>query len=222
MAPGSRVLISAEILILVGAGTVAIVFSGEEGLGPPGIKQWLVPSFFLYAPIIASLVSDKDFSAIGLSRPEWRKAGADLLIFSFIILPIFLVSWWALARYGQGMSFRFRSPEGLAGLILWQLLGVALPEEVFFRGWLQGRINQLLSKSWRIPGAMIGPGLFIAAALFAGGHFLAKPQPIRLLVFFPGLLFGYFRERQGSVWGPILAHAAGNISFLALQSWAVH
>jgi membrane protease YdiL (CAAX protease family) len=97
---------------------------------------------------------------------------------------------------------------------------VALPEEVFFRGWLQGRLNGLMGRSWKFPGSMIGPGLFIAAAVFALAHYFTRPDPARLLVFFPGLLFGYLRERSGSVAAPVVVHALANTSFLILQSWA--
>lgn len=221
MADGSRLRICAQIALIVGAGILALFAVKWQGF-PSGIKHWLVPAFFLYAPIIASLATDKDFNAIGLSLPDWKKAALDLLAYLFLILPAFLVSWWVFARYWQGMKFNVGFPPDVAGLILWHTLGVALPEEMFFRGWLQKRLDQVMGKSWKIPGALIGPGVFIAAAAFAGGHFINAAHPFKFIVFFPGLLFGYYRERGGSILVPIIAHAAGNITFITLQSWAVH
>jgi membrane protease YdiL (CAAX protease family) len=175
----------------------------------------------LYAPIIAALLTDREFKSTGLGAPDWKKAAADLLLFSGLILPIFLFGWWALFHYGFGKRFVASLPDELTALVLWQLVGIALPEEVFFRGFLQDRLNRILGRSWRIPGARVGPGLFLSAAVFALAHYVVSPQPVRLLVFFPGLLFGYFRERSGSVFVPVLAHALANVTFLTLQFWAV-
>src|SRR3972149_2036201 len=183
------------------------------------IQPWLVPVVFLYAPIIAAWISDQDFAAIGLGRPDWRKAMLDLTVFAALILPLFLVSWWALFRYGFGAGFHPRLPEGPVTLCVWQLLGVALPEEVLFRGFLQGRLHDIFGRTWKFPGALIGPGLFLTAFIFALSHYLTEPAPLRLLVFFPGLLFGWLRERSDSVAAPVIAHALANVAFLTLQSW---
>jgi membrane protease YdiL (CAAX protease family) len=170
--------------------------------------------------LLAVLIRDRDFQVIGAQKPDRAQAMADLAGFLVLILPVFLLAWWALFRFGFKARFQFHFPLNPAGLVMWQFLGVALPEEVFFRGWLQGRLNQLLGRAWPIPGAMIGPGLLISALAFALAHLLVKPDPVRLLVFFPALLFGYFREREGSVLVPVIAHALGNISLLVLQAGA--
>jgi hypothetical protein len=184
-----------------------------------GFKFWLVPVVFLYAPLVAAWASDKDFAAIGLGRPDPGKALADVILFILVILPVFLVSWWALFRFGFGAAFRPQPLKSPFGLVAWQLLGVALPEEVFFRGYVQGRLNILLGRNWRFPGTRVGPGLFITSVIFALSHYLTQPAPVRLLVLFPGLLFGYMRERSGSVAAPVIVHAAANCAFLTLQSW---
>ncbi|HUT53210.1 MAG TPA: JDVT-CTERM system glutamic-type intramembrane protease [bacterium] len=210
-----------ELLIVAGAGAFALLMLRHPASGRfAAIQFWIVPLVFLYAPVLAAWAGDKDFAAVGLALPEWSKAALDLGLFAAVVLPVFLVSWWALFHYGFGTSFHPRAPEGPATLVLWQLLGVSLPEEVFFRGYLQGRLNRLLGRSWKFPGSLIGPGLFITAAAFALAHYLTRPDPARLLVFFPGLLFGYLRERSGSVAAPVAAHALANAAFLTLQSWA--
>jgi hypothetical protein len=205
------------------SGTAVLALLGQRVQWPvalAGLREWLVPAVFLYAPLLAVLIRDRDFRAIGVEGPDRAKAMLDFFSFLLLILPLFLLAWWAIFRFGFKTQFQFRFPSKLAGLVAWQFLGVALPEEVFFRGWLQGRLNQRLGRAWPIPGAMIGPGLFLSALVFALAHLLVKPEPIRLLVFFPALLFGYFREREGSVLVPILAHALGNICFLLLQAGA--
>ncbi len=143
-----------------------------------------------------------------------------MAVFFLAVLPAFLIGWYVLFRFVLGHEFAAKAPENFWGLATWHLLGVALPEEVFFRGWLQERLSGLLPKRWTLFGAEFGPGLFIASALFALGHLISRSNPIHLLVFFPGLLFGLFRERSGSILVPALAHGGGNFFFLILQSWA--
>lgn len=207
-----------EVLIVCGVAALALVLVAHPSwVRLPGSAGTWVAAVFLYTPLIAVLISRQGFSPLGLCRPSVSKLGLDLVLFSAIILPLFLVSWWALFKYGFKVTYHFRWPADKWSFVLWHFLGVALSEEVFFRGWLQGRLNQLLGRTWKVAGATIGPALFLSALAFALFHYLVIPTPSRLLVFFPALLFGYFREREGSVLGPILAHGLANIFFLALQ-----
>jgi len=91
------------------------------------------------------------------------------------------------------------------------LLGVALPEEVFYRGFVQRRLSEAFRRRWRLLGAAIGPEVIAASGLFALSHLVLIPAPFRLAVFFPGLLFGWLRERTDSTAGPILLHALSNV-----------
>ena len=210
-----------EIAVVAGLGMVSLLTLRLGGSRLPAAAEvWLIPAVFLYAPIIAGLVG-RDFSGLGLERPRWAKAITDLAIFAFVVLPIFLAGWYVLMRYVMAARFAWAAPQGLGALAAWQLLGVALPEEVFFRGFLQGRFNQVWPGRVRLLGAEIGPGLFLAAALFALAHYLVIPRPHQLLVFFPGLLFGLLRERSGSVFAPILVHALSNIVFLMAQEMMI-
>jgi membrane protease YdiL (CAAX protease family) len=100
--------------------------------------------------------------------------------------------------------------------VLGQLLVIALPEEAFYRGYLQSAFDDVWRPRWRVLGAWVGPGLVLTSALFALGHVLTKVDPNRLAVFFPALLFGWLRARSGGVGAPIALHALCNIfaSFL--------
>lgn len=103
--------------------------------------------------------------------------------------------------------------------LLWvQLLAVALPEELFFRGLVQGRLLQRWPKRWRVLGSGFGLPEVIAAALFALVHLVTIPAPHRLLVFFPGLLFGWVRTRSNSVVSAAVLHALCNAALAGLQA----
>lgn len=86
-----------------------------------------------------------------------------------------------------------------------QLLLIALPEEVFFRGFLQARLDQhaRLGRRWRLPlGLHLSPAIVATSAIFAVVHFVVGFAPARLAVFFPSLLFGWLRDRTGGIVAP--------------------
>ncbi|MGE5283452.1 MAG: type II CAAX prenyl endopeptidase Rce1 family protein [Actinomycetota bacterium] len=87
-----------------------------------------------------------------------------------------------------------------AAMAAHQLLLVALPEEVFFRGYLYDAFEE----AGREP-------VLPVALLFAVGHFGIFPSPFRLLTFFPGLLLGWGRKGSGNVYVPMALHFLYNL-----------
>lgn len=221
MAAGSRARTLIEIFFISALAVIALTLSRPGVLAQLGaVKGWLTPAFLLYTPVIAFWVRREDFRKLGLAAPRWRAAGLELAVYAFIVLPGFLFSWWVAARLYLHLYFSYRLPVDFGDRVIWQFLGVALPEELFFRGWLQTRLNQLFGRPWKLFGAHLGPGLFIAALAFASAHLIIHHHPLHLIVFFPGLLFGLFRERSDSIFSPVLAHGLGNASFLLVQNFA--
>lgn len=104
-------------------------------------------------------------------------------------------------------------------MILLQVLVVALPEEYFYRGYLQ----TTLARSWparlKIGPFHIGPAIIVTSLLFGLGHFIIDLRPARLAVFFPSLLFGWLRDRSGTIVSAVVYHAACN---LLVQAAAQH
>jgi uncharacterized protein len=92
-----------------------------------------------------------------------------------------------------------------------QLLIVALPEEAFYRGYVQTRLDDAWAPSLRLFGARVGPSVVVTSAIFAAGHFATIHDPARLAVFFPSLLFGWLRARTGGVGASIGFHALCNL-----------
>lgn len=122
-----------------------------------------------------------------------------------------------LSPYFGAPVFALRLPESLALTAALQLLVVALPEELFYRGWLQTAWARLApGRGVTVLGARLGAGFFTTQALFAAGH-LVSGQPWRLATFFPGLLFGWLRARTGSVVAPVVVHALSNLLILTLE-----
>ena len=115
-----------------------------------------------------------------------RELGVALAV-AAVVFPLYAIGyrWWTGPE-----SFSLGLPPELASLVLAQLVVVALPEEAFFRGYLQTSLGDAETRRARILGVELAPGAWVLqAALFAIIHFAVEPNPARLAVFFPGLLF---------------------------------
>ena len=94
------------------------------------------------------------------------------------------------------LARRSTSPTKCCG----QLLVIALPEEAFYRGYLQSRLDDVWAPRWHVLGARVGPGAPRRRRhLRARPHRATVPLPTRLAVFFPALLFGWLRARTGGI-----------------------
>jgi len=113
-----------------------------------------------------------------------------------------------------------RSYWWIFNLIIFQFLLVALPEEVFYRGYLQSRLDQVFTKETKVFGVSVSiMSLVVTSALFAIGHYITVPSVHRLAVFFPSLLFGWMRRASGGILAPLIFHALCNlfVEFAALH-----
>lgn len=113
--------------------------------------------------------------------------------------------------YGTSRGFE----PGVGGLemldqLAAQLAVVALPEEAFYRGYLQTALDKIWRPRVSILGAKVGLGLVITSAIFAVGHLLTEPYLGRLAVFFPSLVFGWLRAKTGGIGAGVAFHAACN------------
>ncbi len=100
----------------------------------------------------------------------------------------------------------------LLWLLLTQLVAVALPEEVFFRGYVLTRLRTLWPPATKLLGVPYGAAHIVTAILFALVHLATIPAPHRLLVFFPALLFAWLAQRGGSVIPAVVHHALANVA----------
>ncbi|MDI1449266.1 myxosortase MrtC [Polyangium sp. 6x1] len=138
-----------------------------------------------------------------------------VLLLAAIIFPPF---WFGFKLFWRvKMPFVFRGFESPWNEISGHFLAVALPEEAFFRGYLQTQLDAAWAPRWRVFGADLGPGVVVSSAIFAIGHFLTVPSPDRLAVFFPSLVFGWLRARTGGVGAGVVFHALCNIFSATLQ-----
>ena len=199
------------------------------------IMHGLIACTFILGPRVAARLSRRAFDerAAGVTifpvLPGLRVLGLALLVtWPAFVIGFFLyygticsgqgpLRAWAevmapfCSRWHGIAGLHLRLPDGFWVLLLSQILVVAVPEEIFFRGYLMSRFEARWPSQLRLWGAAVGWPLFLSSLLFATGHFLVDLAPARLAVFFPALVFGWMRNRSGSVAPGAVFHALCNV-----------
>jgi membrane protease YdiL (CAAX protease family) len=193
-----------------------------------GLPDWVlsaVPLLFIYGPVALCHLRKADSWAYRLSIPAFRDGatwGAAAALagkaVALLGLPFFVgYHLYHSLIFGRGPGAGF--PEELATLVLYQIFFVAIPEEFFYRGYFQTRLNEAFDRRWLIFGVAMGPGALLANLFFAFGHSVVQFQWWHFATFFPGLLFAWMRERTGGVTAGALFHAACNVGVISLDAW---
>jgi len=127
-------------------------------------------------------------------------AGLIVLVVIYLFFPIHS----DVIRTGQwGLLF---------SLILWQPFG----EELLFRGIIQGQLSQLPwgQRSW----FKISTANLLTSLAFVMLHLFYHPTLWAIAIFFPSLVFGYFRERHQSLYPAFALHSLYNLGYLVTAS----
>lgn len=189
-----RGLVEAAALLLVTLGTaLALRFPGA----------WLL------IPLIWLTVVRRDLEEYGLHWRNLQGVGFHLALWGAIFVP-YLFLHWAYGCWWLGLRFALTLPDAFGSLLLEQIFGVGLPEEFFFRAYLQTQFDHYFGYRWRLLGARIGWGLPSSAGIFAFCH-IFHGGPARLVTFFPGLLYGWLWAYTGNVFVPAFYHGVSNI-----------
>lgn len=143
-----------------------------------------------------------------LVRDTLRALGWALALAAIVFPPFWLgwLAWWKPESGFAAAGFAIVAKEA-AG----QLLAVALPEEAFYRVYLQTALDDAWPRRLKVLGAEVGPAILVTSALFALGHLATIYHPNRLGVFFPSLLFGWLRARTGGIGAGVVFHALCNL-----------
>jgi membrane protease YdiL (CAAX protease family) len=181
--------------------------------------------------------SDETLDDYGFHAAPLRRGLVTAGVAMVGIFPVFVVGYIAFYEIAcnsnllahlvpKGMCGRYggldaiHAPKLTLGLLEFcaiQLVVVALPEELFFRGFLLGLLEQRFPPARRVLGGGIGLALILSAAAFALIHLPKDGDPRALATFFPGLLFGWMRSATGSILASTLTHAGSNILIRFLE-----
>jgi membrane protease YdiL (CAAX protease family) len=137
----------------------------------------------------------------------WREGAGAIslaLLLAVLILPV------ALALVLD------RRPLVALAAVGWLFVCAGFGEEIFFRGYVQSRINQAFGRPLRILGVDCGVGLIVSSLLFGLIHVLNGVDYFAdrfeydwwfgVMNFFAGLFFGLLRDKTGSIVAGGVAH----------------
>jgi len=213
----TKAWLEVSVLFLLVIGVCRILFSLRS---IPFVSQTLplwAAGLFLYVPVALLFARRRKPETWGLTLHGWFPALATALVVSLLVLPSFLVLFHLYQRWWLHVNpASLRLSPGWPSLVIYHLLCVAFPEEVFYRGYMQSRLNEAFTGRIPVFFAPLGFGWLYTGILFALGHFLIDFRPATLATFFPGLAFGWLRERTGSILAPTLFHALCNATILLL------
>ena len=192
-----------------------------------GLPDWtlaLVPFLFIYAPVLLCHLRKVDSYGYRLAIPDFGDRAAWALALTLVgkVIAVILVPWVVGYHYYQTVLFHahpaWRIPHDVWLLAPYHLFFVALPEEFFYRGYFQTRLNEVFPRKFLILGTPLGFGLPIACLYFAFGHSLVSFQWWHFATFFPGLAFGLLREKTGGPLAGALFHAWCNVCVVLLDT----
>jgi hypothetical protein len=197
----------------------------------------LVAVLFLYMPVAVAWRRQEDLDTYGFHAEPVKRGLATAAVAIAIVFPIFVGGYLAFYEVAcksdalahlvpRGMCARYAGLSGLhAPALSWdllefcavQLVVVALPEELFFRGMLLHLLEKRFPPKRRILGGGVGLALVLSAAAFAIVHVPKDGDPRALATFFPGLLFGWMRSATGSILASTVTHGCSNILIRLLE-----
>ncbi|HWR57968.1 MAG TPA: CPBP family intramembrane glutamic endopeptidase [Thermodesulfovibrionales bacterium] len=149
--------------------------------------KYLIPLFLLTIPYF--LQGEINF------RSSLRDGATGIVVSFILLLPLFFFF------VHSGKVFALLTSSAL----LFQLFGISLPEEAYFRGFLQQGLGNTVK------------GVFVVSILFALTHlprFIFHGDLYSLLTFFPSLVMGLLYYRTSNILPSTIFHFLSNIVFL--------
>ncbi|HPA56506.1 MAG TPA: CPBP family glutamic-type intramembrane protease [bacterium] len=176
-------------------------------------RYYVFPAVLIFLP----LVFNSSFRPQNILKPS--KKGFKLFFYVtlavlFLYPPAFFIYWITL----KNQVFMTPGTEEVLKAVLKGLTAVAvaaIPEEFFFRGYLQEHVFKGLERKFI---KVVTLKNLITSILFGVVHAVAFLDITRAATFFPSLLFGLFCEKsEGKIFYSILFHVISNI--LAFVLW---
>ena len=147
-------------------------------------KDYLIPLIFLLVPVVYK--RDLRFYF------KLNDFFTGLLVSALFLIPL----WCILMLEGK----TFTVPP--LSFLIYQFFGVAFPEEVYFRGFLQESLGNKLSS------------IILVSLLFSISHLpvlILYGDWLSLLTFFPSLIMGYLYWKTSNIMPSVLFHFLANI-----------
>ena len=186
-----------------------------------GAAWFVAPGILVAAAIIPTAIKRRKFAEIGFNVKQIRLVLVVVCWTCVVAFPVMFCGLWLLKSYGLDLPLRPMLPEGQnwACWLFYQFMYVAVAEEVFFRGYVQGNILRLTSTvKQQQCGLQQWISTTLSAACFAAAHIIVQGQIISVLTFLPGLILGWLFIRTRSLLAPILFHGLANICYFLMTA----
>jgi len=234
------VLLEVGLLYLLTLVAIRLLVVSVQGLGLPEVLLAGVPVLFMYAPVWSARLRGADPWDYPMALPDWPWRDPDswgaavrwgVGLAALVAVP-FLVGYHVWQT--QGLPFvqdligirlvpvvpalQWTWPVQPIRLVAYHLFFVAIPEEMFYRGYIQTRLAELWPDRWRVFGTLVGPSLLVTSVIFALGHTLVIFQWWHAFIIVPSLAFGWLRNRTGGILAGALFHAFCNVTVSTLDT----
>ncbi len=163
-------------------------------------------------PLILSLIDRDRLDYISVDKKDLILTAKWFLIVSLAIFPLITIGNHFYQKIFFHVDFHAARTESYwFTYALSQLFGIAVPEEFFFRGFLQNTVDRVLPPKRTFLGTPYGSGDLIVAAIFALAHSLIALAWWHAFIFFPALVFSWLKKRTGTIWAGALFHWICNL-----------
>ncbi len=163
----------------------------------------------------------------GLDYRSWE-GGIIMALIQIILL--FVIAWLlrkkpTMSNLGANSAFLIFIPlllsPGAAPIgkaissFVYYFFFVGFGEEILYRGYIQSRLNEVWGRPYHFFGVSLGWGIVVTSLIFGISHLgilnlfqgsFSLAWPWFFWTFFGGLVFGFIREKTGSIVAPAMLH----------------
>jgi len=203
--------------------------AGLRGFGPLGLLSMLavLSGNFIVAPLSALLVllwaraSRTSWHELGFVRPRsWTASllvgilsgAAFKLLMKAVVMPLF-----GAPPLNAAYQYLVGNRAALPAALFAATVGAGFGEETVFRGYLFERLGKLFGSDAVARTAIV----LLTAGLFGLAHYRDQGIPGVEQAVITGLVFGVIFAATGRLWTLIFAHAAFDLTAVAIIYWGL-
>jgi len=205
---------AASLAIETGAVAIGVVAAIRFLNVQPALTfKWLmIPCLLVIAALLPTWLRGGEVPPMCLGREQAAASLALACITCLIAIPAVFLGLWLMVRMHLPIPLRpaVAGPDGWFTWLIYQFMYVAVAEEVFFRGYIQGNVMKWLGDA-RPAGQYIA--MVVSAGCFALAHVVVQGQITSLFAFLPGLVLAWLFLRTRSLLAPVLFHGIANVSY---------
>jgi membrane protease YdiL (CAAX protease family) len=209
------------------AGSASALASQLRGFGPVGLLAVLViyAGNLIVPPLSAVFVlvwaesSQTPWHTLGFASPRsWPRTcaiGLALGVAFKLTMKALVMPLFGAPAINPAYHYLAGNPAALPSILFAVIAGAGFGEEVVFRGYLFERSARLFGRGRIAMAATI----VITSGLFALAHYSDQGVPGVEQAAVTGLVFGGIFAVTGQLWIPMIAHAAFDLTAVALIYW---